>query len=39
MKQAKENITFFHKAQKQNDYILHKEYGIYLGSVYVRSKV
>lgn len=31
MKQAKENITFFHKAQKQNDYILHKEYGIYLG--------
>lgn len=31
MKQAKENITFFHKVQKQNDYILHKKFGIYLG--------
>lgn len=31
MKQAKENITFFHQAQKQNGYLLQKELGIYLG--------
>lgn len=31
MKQAKENIEFFHNAQKQNSYLLQKEMGIYLG--------
>ena len=31
MEEAKKNIEFFHKAQKQNGYILEKEMGIYLG--------
>ncbi|SHK31741.1 histidinol dehydrogenase [Hathewaya proteolytica DSM 3090] len=31
MKQAKENIEFYHKAQIQNGYTLYKEYGVYLG--------
>lgn len=31
MKKAKENIEFFHQAQKQNGYLLQKELGIYLG--------
>ena len=31
MIEAKENIEFFHKAQKQNGYLLEKEMGIYLG--------
>ena len=35
MFEAKDNIEFFHKAQKQNNYILYKEKGIYLGQ-YVR---
>ena len=31
MKKAKDNITYFHEAQKQNGYLLQKEMGIYLG--------
>ena len=31
MEEAKKNIEFFHKAQKQNGYLLEKEMGIYLG--------
>lgn len=31
MRKAKENIAYFHKAQKQNGYLLQKEMGIYLG--------
>lgn len=31
MKKAKENIAYYHNAQKQNGYLLQKELGIYLG--------
>ena len=31
MNRAKENIVYFHQAQKQNGYLLQKEKGIYLG--------
>lgn len=31
MQRAKKNIEYFHKAQKQNGYLLQKEMGIYLG--------
>ncbi len=31
MKQAKENIEFYHQAQKQNSFLLQKELNIYLG--------
>ena len=31
MKKAKDNIVYFHQAQKQNSYLLQKEKGIYLG--------
>ncbi|MGM9912244.1 histidinol dehydrogenase [Floccifex sp.] len=31
MNKAKENIIYFHQAQKQNSYLLQKEKGIYLG--------
>ncbi|MGM9947716.1 histidinol dehydrogenase [Floccifex sp.] len=31
MNKAKENIVYFHQAQKQNSYLLQKEMGIYLG--------
>ncbi|MEG1731657.1 MAG: histidinol dehydrogenase [Longicatena sp.] len=31
MTKAKENIEFYHQAQKQNGYLLQKEMGIYLG--------
>ena len=31
MNRAKENIVYFHQAQKQNGYLLQKEMGIYLG--------
>lgn len=31
MKKAKENIVYYHTAQKQNGYLLQKEHGVYLG--------